>query len=138
MNFIDSSNNAVDNCINEVFDKIAVLVEPTYSKELANFAKEIFDSAGHENGRSWDNNTESTAKRKGFDHRNRDTGFLENEMTTDGFLMDDDYMDKLDEKYHFANDVGDGKNSFDDIGQRESDQEILVERTINSVVENYK
>ena len=138
MNFIESSNKAVDGCINEVFDKIAVMVEPTFSKELANFAKEIFDSKGTVNGRNWESNTESTAKKKGFNHRNVDTGDLQNTLTADGFLMNDDYMNELPEKYHFANEVGDGINRFDDIGKRESDKEILIDRTVKSVVENYK
>lgn len=140
MNFIDSSNKAVDGCINEVFEKIAVLVEPTYSKELANFAKEIFDTAGHANGREWLPNSEEWAEEKGFNHRNRHTGKLEEQLTTDGFLMDDDYMNNLDDadRYWRANNIDDRANRFDDIGKRESDQEILVERTIKSVTENYK
>lgn len=138
MKFIDASLKVVDDCVNEVFLKISEQIEPTYSKELAQFAKEIFDSKGTVNGRSWQSNTPSTEKRKGKNHRNVNTGELEETLTTEGFLMNDDYMDELDDKYHFANDVGDGANRFDDIGQRETDQEIIAERTIKKIAENYR
>lgn len=136
--FIDASIDSVNLCINEVFNKIASKVEPTYSHELANYAKEIFDSKGTVHGRNWQPNTESTAKRKGKNHRNVDTGELEDIMTTDGFLMNDDYMDELDEGYHFANLVGEGQNRFDDIGQREEDKDELIDRTVKTIIATYK
>lgn len=136
--FIDASIDSVNLCINEVFDKIASKVEPTYSHELANYAKEIFDSKGTVHGRNWQPNTESTAKRKGKNHRNVGTGELEDIMTTDGFLMNDDYMDELDEGYLFANLIGEGQNRFDDIGQREEDKDELIDRTVKTIIATYK
>lgn len=139
--FIDASIESVNLCINEVFDKIASKVEPTYSHELANYAKEIFDSKGTVHGRNWQPNTESTAKRKDKNHRNVDTGELEDIITTDGFLMNDDYINELadyHEGYHFANLVGDGQNRFDDIGQREEDKDELIDRTVKTIIATYK
>lgn len=141
IDFVGSSEKLVNDAISEVFNKIAEKVEPTYSRELANFAKEIFDSAGHANGREWQPNADSTVKRKGFNHRNVEDGVLEQTITEEGFLMQDDYMDELislNEGYEYANAVGDGQNRFDDIGKRPEDQEEIMQRTVKDIVENYK
>jgi hypothetical protein len=141
MDLIKSSEKIVDDAINEVFNKIANRVNPVYTHELANFAKEIFDSAGQDNGRNWHDNVESTIKKKGFNHRNVDSGLLESIITEEGFLMQDNYMEELesiDSGYAFANESGNGANKFDDIGQRESDKEEIMNRTIQNIVENYR
>lgn len=136
---VEDSKDVINDCISEVMVKISNQLPPLYSQNLAEFAKEIFESKGTAHGRNWQPNEESTAKKKkGLNRRNYDTGELERTLTEDGFLVNEDYMDELGEGYHFANMVGDGVNRFDDIGKREEDKAEILERSLQQLVKEYK
>lgn len=123
--------------IEEVAIQINTIVKNEHPKILAQLAKEIFDSRGHSHGRNWDDNTPATAKRKGKNHRNVDTGLLQETLEQDGFLMQDNYMDDLpqsspDRNYKYANY---GNNKFDDIGRTENDKLWVKERLVTTIKE---
>lgn len=111
--------------------KIQEIVNQEQPKILSQLAKEIFDSAGTTHGRHWDVNTESTAKRKGKNHRNVDTGLLQSTLEQDGFLMQDDYMASLPDKYNHANY---SPNKFDDIGRTADDEQYVVDQLAIKIV----
>jgi hypothetical protein len=125
-------NQQIDAIISHSISVINEVVKRTLPHDLSNLAQDIFDSKGTTHGRMWESNAPSTKKRKGFDHRNVETGALEDALTTDGFLMDDNYMDELgqiNERYLFANDLA----PFDDIGRTKDDKEWLREQLIRNI-----
>jgi hypothetical protein len=126
----------IDLIISESVFLINEVIERSVPKDLSNLAQDIFDSKGGTHGRMWESNAVSTKKRKGFDHRNVETGALEAALTTDGFLMDDNYMDELaqiNEGYLYANALA----PFDDIGRTKDDVSWLREQIIKDIKSVY-
>lgn len=128
MELMDQINLLISDTIT-IIDEV---INRTYPRDLSILAEEIFDSKGTTHGRMWESNAPSTRKRKGFDHRNVDTGALEEALTTDGFLMNDNYMDELgaiNEGYLYASDLA----PFDDIGRTKEDKSWIREQIIKDL-----
>ena len=112
---------------NDIVEQTNKKIKAIFPEIVAKLAKEIFDTQGTIDGRNWKDNTESTAKRKGRNSPNIDTGLLEHVLSQPGFVMDDAYMDKLPESnkspkgYKYANDM----RNFDDIGRTPADEAII-------------
>lgn len=128
--------------IQESMQQVTKIAEEQFPIQLAKLAREIFDSAGTTHGRNWTSNRPSTVKKKGFDHRNTETGELGDYLSTPGVLLDDDFMENLpvsprsksSNGYLYAND--DGK--FEDIGQTEDDLEFVAEQMARQIAQNYR
>jgi hypothetical protein len=127
VNVIKKSEPQVDRIIGSLTALIEDTAKDTLPKILSQLAKEIFDSKGTTHGRQWDENSPSTARAKGKNHRNVDTGLLQDTLEQPGFLLDDDYMERLpqtypDRNYKYANY---SPNKFDDIGRTNDDEKYI-------------
>lgn len=126
--------------VNDQSAKIITIIQEEHPKILANLSTDIFETKGQIDGRNWQDNTFYTAKRKGKNHRNVETGTLEEMFATPGFLEDDNYMENIPSPsrgssygYQAANDINDGANRFDNIGRTEADLEI-IDRGLETVI----
>jgi len=131
---------AIQEIINNTNNKVIQIIQEEHPKVLADLAKDIFQSEGQVDGRNWQSNKSSTAKRKGFNQRNYETGDLYNMLTEPGFLENDNYMMNLPSPkrgnsygYQAANDINNGANRFDDIGQIQKDKE-LIDKALEKVI----
>ena len=138
---MDELNTEVMNDINKIITQVDGIVVKYIPIELSKLAQEIFDSKGKSHGRSWDTNTVSTAKRKGFNKRNVESGQLEDTLIGEGFLLDDDYMNNLptpdsgdSNGYFYAN----SRARFDDIGRTDDDDTWLKDQLIKDIINELK
>lgn len=136
---LEELTDAINVQIEDMNNKIDRIVQLQYPILLSQLAKEIFDSKGKTHGRNWDGNKPSTIKRKGFDHRNVETGLLETTLEQPGFLVDDDYMFHLPDAkgnhgYKFANSYA----PFDDIGRTSNDEDWINTRLAEEIQNDFK
>ena len=131
----------IDFGISESIKKIDAIIQKEYPKELSNLAEDIFASGGKSHNRNWSENKPSTIKRKGGNSPNIETGQLENWLTTDNNLVDDDYMARLptpskgtwgENGYLYANEL----RKFDDIGRTPEDEEYIVNQLVIKIRNN--
>lgn len=124
--------------IQESMQKVTEIIESEYPKLLSKIAEEIFASGGKSHGRNWEDNKKSTIKRKGGNSPNIETGQLENWLTSEGNLLEDDYMTKLptpkrsqwgENNYTYANQL----RKFDDIGRTQDDEEYIEQKLIEKL-----
>lgn len=123
----------IKNSLAQASEIVVSTIKKEHPKLLAELAGEIFTSKGQSHGRHWNQNKASTTRRKGFDHRNVESGQLFDTLTTPGFLEQEDYMQKLPRPrrgssygYLAANELNNHENRFDDIGHTQED-EIWIE-----------
>lgn len=132
MNFAQLIMQAIQPSIEQI-DAAVIEQHPII---LADMAQELFAQQGAFNGRNrWEDNTESTAKRKGGNSPNIETGFLEDNMTKPGFLENDNWLDsikppkKKDGNYNYA----DKMRKFSDIGQTSEDDHYMSEELAKAI-----
>lgn len=124
--------------IQDSINKINEIINEEYPKILSNIAEDIFATGGKSHGRNWKENTASTIKKKGGNSPNIETGQLENWLTTDNNLLNDDYMSKLptpknsmwgENDYLYANKL----RKFDDIGRTYNDEKFIEQKLIEKL-----
>jgi hypothetical protein len=131
----------IDFGIKESMQNVDNIIQTQYPKILANLANDIFASGGKSHGRDWADNTPSTIKRKGGNSPNIESGQLEDWLSTEGNILDDDYMSRLpsstkvgnwgDNGYLYANSL----RKFDDIGRTEQDEKYIENELANKIKE---
>lgn len=127
---MDNVEDAILTEINKITAKIDSLM-PNVVNELA---REIFSTQGQIDGRNWANNAPSTIKRKGKNTPNIDTGNLEQLLSNNGTIMEDNYMDQvvaMNSGYEYANDM----RPFDDIGRTVAD-EVVMEKILEQKIQD--
>ena len=138
MNLTESIQGIID----ESISKVDAIIKVEYPQDLSLLAKEIFDSAGKTHGRNWLDNTESTTKKKGKNHRNVESGDLQLYLETPGVLEQEDYMTSLPTPkrskdpngYIYANNLA----KFDDIGRTPDDEQWLEQKLTEAIINGYR
>lgn len=129
----------IDFGIDESMKKIDSIIQSQYPKILAELAEDIFASGGKTHGRNWAENKPSTIKKKGGNSPNIESGQLEDWLSTEGNIVDDDYMTRLPsplddwggEGYLAANAL----RKFDDIGRTSDDEKYIEEQLTEKIQE---
>lgn len=134
MSFIEDLNKQINQTIEEV-NKTA---DKELPKAAVKLVAKVFSPQGDNNGRNWKPNAPSTIKRKKLSYPNIETGQLVYTLLEEGYILDDNYMDKLPtptrsgnpDGYAYANEM----REFDNIGRTPQDEEFLeqqIEKVLN-------
>lgn len=128
----------IEAVIMESIDKIKQVSKNALPEITSKLVKKVFNEPGN-NGRDWDPNKSSTIKRKKSSDPNIETGLLELTLTEPGFIIEDDYMNRLpiplrsnsSDGYLYANDM----REFDNLGRTEQDEQY-IETKLEEILSN--
>lgn len=118
--------------INQTIEEINKTADKELPKAAVKLVAKVFSPQGDNNGRNWKPNAPSTIKRKKLSYPNIETGQLVHTLLEEGYILDDDYMEKLPTPSRSKNPDGyeeaNAMREFDNIGRTPQDEDFLEQK----------